>query len=289
MWNSGGAKSHWPVQKSGIGFTKVKKSVMKVKPMYSHIPVKAHTNVNTTLSLSTFSMLKEMVSEKESFHFLTCVSCLRCSNTWCLLPPACDNCFELEGNTLFMVIVGDLLLTIIMMVIVYRCTNKKSSAGPPQPSKGKNALGQMSDSLLVHLFLLVELKVTSCPLYTFNSWEILFLVILQALNRIYCVIIFQHLLALEAEVHLSRLLTMRYVLDTKNSVLQLKIVTVNILSLYFSRVTWKKVKEIIPSNIKKKTSQWKENSVEKYLNACFNIDFLQSQYWNRFLMWANPD
>ncbi|XP_063349870.1 T-cell surface glycoprotein CD3 epsilon chain-like [Pelmatolapia mariae] len=47
----------------------------------------------------------------------------------------CEDCFELEGNTLFMVIVGDLLLTIIMMVIVYRCTNKKSSAGPPQPSK----------------------------------------------------------------------------------------------------------------------------------------------------------
>ncbi|XP_003449345.1 T-cell surface glycoprotein CD3 epsilon chain [Oreochromis niloticus] len=48
---------------------------------------------------------------------------------------ACEDCFELEGNTLFMVIVGDLLLTIIMMVIVYRCTNKKSSTGPPQPSK----------------------------------------------------------------------------------------------------------------------------------------------------------
>ncbi|XP_031606720.2 T-cell surface glycoprotein CD3 epsilon chain-like [Oreochromis aureus] len=47
----------------------------------------------------------------------------------------CEDCFELEGSTLFMVIVGDLLLTIIVMVIVYRCTNKKSSAGPPQPSK----------------------------------------------------------------------------------------------------------------------------------------------------------
>nr|XP_004567084.2 T-cell surface glycoprotein CD3 epsilon chain [Maylandia zebra] len=47
----------------------------------------------------------------------------------------CENCFELDGNTLFMVIVGDLLLTIIMMVIVYRCTKKKSPAGPPQPSK----------------------------------------------------------------------------------------------------------------------------------------------------------
>lgn len=47
----------------------------------------------------------------------------------------CENCFELDGNTLFMVIVGDLLLTIIVMVIVYRCSNKKSPAGPPQPSK----------------------------------------------------------------------------------------------------------------------------------------------------------
>uniref|UniRef100_A0A3Q4HKZ0 T-cell surface glycoprotein CD3 epsilon chain-like n=1 Tax=Neolamprologus brichardi TaxID=32507 RepID=A0A3Q4HKZ0_NEOBR len=47
----------------------------------------------------------------------------------------CENCFELNGDTLFTVIVGDLLLTIIMMVIVYRCTKKKSSAGPPQPSK----------------------------------------------------------------------------------------------------------------------------------------------------------
>ncbi|XP_039905515.1 T-cell surface glycoprotein CD3 epsilon chain-like isoform X2 [Simochromis diagramma] len=47
----------------------------------------------------------------------------------------CENCFELDGNTLFMVIVGDLLLTIIVMVIVYTCSKKKSSAGPPQPSK----------------------------------------------------------------------------------------------------------------------------------------------------------
>lgn len=77
----------------------------------------------------------------------------------------------------------------------------------------------MSDSLLVYPFVLVELKVTSCPLYTFNSWEILLLLILQALSCIYSVIIFQHLLDREAEVHLSRLLTMRYVLDNKNSVL----------------------------------------------------------------------
>uniref|UniRef100_A0A3Q4G3S9 CD3 gamma/delta subunit Ig-like domain-containing protein n=1 Tax=Neolamprologus brichardi TaxID=32507 RepID=A0A3Q4G3S9_NEOBR len=58
----------------------------------------------------------------------------------------CENCFELDGNTLFMVIVGDLLLTIIMMVIVYRCSKKKSPAGPPQPSKGKTSLGPITDS-----------------------------------------------------------------------------------------------------------------------------------------------
>ncbi|CAI5694420.1 unnamed protein product [Oreochromis niloticus] len=53
----------------------------------------------------------------------------------------CEDCFELDGNTLFMVIVGDLLLTIIVMVIVYRCTKKKSSAGPPQPSKAPSRSG----------------------------------------------------------------------------------------------------------------------------------------------------
>lgn len=136
-WNSGGAKSYWPVQERRIGFTKMKKSIIKVISMNSHIRVKAHTDVNMKLIRNIISMLKEMVSEKESFHFLTCVSCSCCSNTWCLLPPVCENCFELDGNTLFMVIVGDLLLTIIVMVIVYRCTKKKSPAGPLQPSKGK--------------------------------------------------------------------------------------------------------------------------------------------------------
>lgn len=137
--NSGGTKSYWPVQERRIGFTKMKKSIMKVIPMNSHIRVKAHTDVYPALIQirNIISMLKEMVSEKESFHFLTCVSCSCCSNTWCLLPPVCENCFELDGNTLFMVIVGDLLLTIIVMVIVYRCTKKKSPAGPLQPSKGK--------------------------------------------------------------------------------------------------------------------------------------------------------
>lgn len=117
----------------------------QTKPIYFYISVKANTDVNTNLR-HIVSMLKEMVSEKESFHFLTCVSCLCCSNTCGLLPPVCEYCFELDGNTLFMVIVGDLLLTIIVMVIVYRCSKKKSSAGPPQPSKGNTSLGPITNS-----------------------------------------------------------------------------------------------------------------------------------------------
>lgn len=147
MWKSGGTKSHWPVQKMGIGLTEMDQLQIaaQTKPIHFHIRVKANTDVNTTLR-NIVSMLKEMVSEKESFHFLTCVSCSCCSNTWCLLPPVCENCFELDGNTLFMVIVGDLLMTIIVMVIVYRCSKKKSPAGPPQPSKGKTSLGPITDS-----------------------------------------------------------------------------------------------------------------------------------------------
>lgn len=151
MWKSGGTKSHWPVHKKGPGMKKLKITA-ETKPIHSYIPEKPNTDVTTTwirIHIYINSMLKEMVSEKESFHFLTCVSCSRCSNTWCtcdLLPPVCENCFELSGDTLFMVIVGDLLLTIIVMGIVYRCTKKKSSTGPPQPSKGKTSLGPITDS-----------------------------------------------------------------------------------------------------------------------------------------------
>lgn len=48
---------------------------------------------------------------------------------------ACQNCFELEAELLLMIIFVDILGTIILMIMIYRCTKKKSSAGPPQPSK----------------------------------------------------------------------------------------------------------------------------------------------------------
>lgn len=45
---------------------------METKPIHSYIPVKPNTDVNTApiqLKIYINSMLKEMVSEKESFSF----------------------------------------------------------------------------------------------------------------------------------------------------------------------------------------------------------------------------
>uniref|UniRef100_A0A3Q3VUZ4 Uncharacterized protein n=1 Tax=Mola mola TaxID=94237 RepID=A0A3Q3VUZ4_MOLML len=50
----------------------------------------------------------------------------------------CENCFELSADIFLMVIVMDMLLTTFVMMITYRCTKNKSSAGRTQTSKGKS-------------------------------------------------------------------------------------------------------------------------------------------------------
>ncbi|XP_018543136.1 T-cell surface glycoprotein CD3 epsilon chain [Lates calcarifer] len=47
----------------------------------------------------------------------------------------CENCFELDPTVFAMVIVVDVLMTSIVMMIIYNCTKKKSSAAPTQPPR----------------------------------------------------------------------------------------------------------------------------------------------------------
>ncbi|XP_054457884.1 LOW QUALITY PROTEIN: T-cell surface glycoprotein CD3 epsilon chain-like [Anoplopoma fimbria] len=47
----------------------------------------------------------------------------------------CENCYELDASLVAVVIVADVVGTVCVMYIIYRCTKKKSSAGPSQASK----------------------------------------------------------------------------------------------------------------------------------------------------------
>nr|XP_046244521.1 T-cell surface glycoprotein CD3 epsilon chain-like [Scatophagus argus] len=49
---------------------------------------------------------------------------------------ACENCFELDGLLLLLVIIVDVFVTGFLMAIIYRCTKKRGSAGPVHTSRG---------------------------------------------------------------------------------------------------------------------------------------------------------
>ncbi|TDH15110.1 hypothetical protein EPR50_G00028290 [Perca flavescens] len=48
---------------------------------------------------------------------------------------ACENCFELDSFVVGLAIVVDVLGTAFVMMVIYRYTKKKYSAGPSQASK----------------------------------------------------------------------------------------------------------------------------------------------------------
>lgn len=48
---------------------------------------------------------------------------------------ACENCFELKGTHFLLVILMDLIGTAIVMMIIYRCSKKKTSNIPSKPTK----------------------------------------------------------------------------------------------------------------------------------------------------------
>ncbi|XP_034459729.1 T-cell surface glycoprotein CD3 epsilon chain-like [Hippoglossus hippoglossus] len=54
---------------------------------------------------------------------------------------ACANCIELEAAPLALAITVDMAGTIILMMIIYKCTKKKSSAGSTQASKAPARAG----------------------------------------------------------------------------------------------------------------------------------------------------
>nr|BCK60957.1 CD3 epsilon chain [Sebastiscus marmoratus] len=47
----------------------------------------------------------------------------------------CANCFELDASIFAVVIILDMLLTAILMMVIFKCTKKKNSAGLSQASK----------------------------------------------------------------------------------------------------------------------------------------------------------
>ncbi|KAM7413532.1 hypothetical protein PAMA_020758 [Pampus argenteus] len=42
----------------------------------------------------------------------------------------CENCFELDAKLLMVAIIADMIGTVLIMVIIYRCTKKKRSPAP---------------------------------------------------------------------------------------------------------------------------------------------------------------
>uniref|UniRef100_A0A671X820 CD3 gamma/delta subunit Ig-like domain-containing protein n=1 Tax=Sparus aurata TaxID=8175 RepID=A0A671X820_SPAAU len=85
----------------------------------------------------------------------------------------CDNCFELDSLMFLMAIVFDILMTICVMFIVYKCTKKKGPAGlthaskPPPRSGGRGGPPVPSPDYEVSIVLLsllhVALKWSSSP------------------------------------------------------------------------------------------------------------------------------
>ncbi|KAK5904508.1 hypothetical protein CesoFtcFv8_006062 [Champsocephalus esox] len=53
----------------------------------------------------------------------------------------CTNCFEVDATLFGLAIAADVVGTLVVMIIIYRCTKKKSSAGPPQTSQAPARTG----------------------------------------------------------------------------------------------------------------------------------------------------
>uniref|UniRef100_A0A3Q2PMI8 TYRO protein tyrosine kinase-binding protein n=1 Tax=Fundulus heteroclitus TaxID=8078 RepID=A0A3Q2PMI8_FUNHE len=53
---------------------------------------------------------------------------------------ACENCFELDGYVLMLVILVDVIGTAILMRIIYVCNKGKRRYAPPPPQPGRNEL-----------------------------------------------------------------------------------------------------------------------------------------------------
>lgn len=51
-----------------------------------------------------------------------------------------------------LVIVLDVIGTVVVMVLIYKCTKKKGSAGPVRSSKGKDA----QSNIAKHIFIMVQ-------------------------------------------------------------------------------------------------------------------------------------
>ncbi|KAM4590178.1 T-cell surface glycoprotein CD3 epsilon chain-like [Fundulus diaphanus] len=53
----------------------------------------------------------------------------------------CENCFELSGNFFLVIIVADLFGSAVVMMLIYKCSKKKSSDGPAKPTKATPKTG----------------------------------------------------------------------------------------------------------------------------------------------------
>ncbi|XP_029965338.1 T-cell surface glycoprotein CD3 epsilon chain [Salarias fasciatus] len=54
---------------------------------------------------------------------------------------ACKNCFELDGTVFLVVIIADVAATVVVMMMVFKCTKRKDSAGPTKTSRGPGNSG----------------------------------------------------------------------------------------------------------------------------------------------------
>lgn len=48
---------------------------------------------------------------------------------------ACENCFELDAVVFLVIIIADLVATVVVMMMVFKCTKRKDSTGATQTSR----------------------------------------------------------------------------------------------------------------------------------------------------------
>lgn len=78
------------------------------------------------------------------------------------------NCFELDGSLWAAAICGDMVLTIVVMVIFYKCAKKRTSAGLPHTPKGTNVgppTGRTGPVYTLHGLFSLSLHEFSAPVF----------------------------------------------------------------------------------------------------------------------------
>lgn len=71
--------------------------------------------------------------------------------------PVCEDCYELDALLFGGVIIVDIIGTAVLMVIVYKCTKKKTPTGPKQSTnRNSTCIYQIFDSSVTIKFYLMS-------------------------------------------------------------------------------------------------------------------------------------